>query len=378
MVIRQYFLRCSGLVGLVYWVLSAIAAPASRAETVLTRADVESFQNRVEILLRGGPTRPVRLSDRLGTGDAVRTDTASQVDLRFNDGSFARVGELATFWFIPNTRDFRLSNGTVLFLVPPGNGSSTIETPNVVVGIQGTAIVVRHFPSPDENLSEQTDPLANLTGDTGRTAVMVLTDSPGGPAEIKLQDGRSVNVSSGEVAIVDNGNLYLFEFDLGLFYETSPLLEGLFLEDANYLDSSPTAPVRQEMVEGLENQQDFAGDYFLNPSFLSPDTDISTGSGWLFPINPASPVDESATESTENLDDDAGISAPHEGTADLEGELSPPETIDMPSIDNPPAPTDGTDGDVLPPGVITPIPNETSPVPQQSGEEQIPNPATSD
>ncbi|PSN76144.1 hypothetical protein C8B47_28880, partial [filamentous cyanobacterium CCP4] len=111
--------RVTGLASLMALVLVSLPAQAS---VTLTRADVEALRNRVEFIPRGRQARTARMSDVLAVGDALRTASASQADLRFNDGSLARVGERATFRFVPNTRNFRLSNGTVLLLIPPGRG----------------------------------------------------------------------------------------------------------------------------------------------------------------------------------------------------------------------------------------------------------------
>lgn len=352
----QYHLRWGALASLVYLILSAIAPAVARAEVPLTRAEVDSFQNQVEILLRGGPTRPVRPSDWLSVGDAIRTYQASQVDLRFNDGSLARVGELATFWFVPNTRNFRLSNGTALLLIPPGNGRSTIETPNVVTGIQGTALVVRHVPAAPTTITTKPDLLAEFEQDAGRTAVMVLTDSPAGPVEVRLRDGRQVPLSAGQMAIVDNGNLYLFEFDLALFYETSPLVEGLNLDNPDFEGSGePTDPVRQETWEGLSEQQDFEGDYLLNPTFLSPEQNNTAEEGWLYPASALqNPPTRTPTETTPSP-----TTLPH-GTSGTPIELVPPADADFPPGEVPVPSGEGEDSPSgFPPGLINPSPGDS-------------------
>lgn len=354
----QYHLRKGALASLVYVILSAIAPPNVLADTPLTRADVSAFQNRVDILLRGGPTRPVRLSDWLSVGDAIETQRASQVDLRFNDGSLARVGELATFWFVPNTRNFRLANGTVLLLIPPGSGPSTIETPNVVTGIQGTALLVRYFPpgeaSDTPRLTESSPPFAS---DRGRTAVLVLTDSPAGPVDVRLRDGRQVPLKAGQMAIVDDQDLYLFEFDLNLFYETSPILEGLALTERPLSEGSqPTNAVRQEIRNSLAQQDTFNGDYLLNPSFLGPSGGIAADGGWLFPASslqnpPANTPSQTIPDAPEST------AVPHDTSGPLlELEPSPDGSSDPDGLGS------GSDSDELPnrlpPGVIMPPANE--------------------
>jgi acrosin len=362
----QYHLQWGGLASLVYVILTAIAPAAAQADMPLTRADVDQFQNQVEILLRGGPTRPVRPSDWLSRGDAIRTERASQVDLRFNDGSLARIGELATFWFVPNTRNFRLSNGTALLLVPPGRGASVIETPNVVTGIQGTAVLVRHFPADPEAMAPPADLYTDFEHDAGRTAVMVLTNS--GPVQVRLRDGREVPLSAGQMAIVDNGNLYLFEFDLALFYETSPLVEGLLLDAPDAPGAGlPTDEVRQEIWEGLSAQQEFVGDYLLNPTFLSPGRNTDPEQGWLFPANAQSTPPTNTPPSTSSPAA-TPTSPPHENFAD-DVDLVPPAIDSRPDDDlpRPDSEVDEAPGRI-PPGLIDPSPSN-NPLPPSGAPE---------
>ena len=83
------------------------------AQSALTWARVELTRNQVQ-LFTNGQSRRARVSDVLGIGDALTTARRARAELRFNDGSLARIGESAVFQFTPNTRNFRLSNGTVL------------------------------------------------------------------------------------------------------------------------------------------------------------------------------------------------------------------------------------------------------------------------
>ncbi|MEO1294597.1 MAG: FecR domain-containing protein [Cyanobacteria bacterium J06636_16] len=280
--------RWVGFVGLCYATLSAIVSYPANAEVPLTRASVEALANEVELIPEAGTARPARLSDLLSVGDAIRTAISARVDLRFNDGSLARIGEQATFEFVPNTRTFRLSNGTALFLIPPGQGPSTIETPSVVTGIHGTGLIVRHIPTEpsSERVSNTRDDQHGSEVALGRTIVMVLTDNPQGPVEVSLPDGQTTELAAGEMAIIDGNNLSVFEFDLALFYETSSLVEDLYLDDPNYLgNGQPTDPVRQETLTGLENQRGFVGEYLLAPEIIGSDG-ISPGTltDWLVPL----------------------------------------------------------------------------------------------
>ena len=118
---------------------------AALAQTSLTWAKIERLRNRVHLIPSDDSARLARVADVMGVDDALRTAASARAELRFNDGSLARVGEQATFRFTPDTRNFQLSNGTVLLLIPPGRGRTTIQTPNAVTGIQGSALFVRVF-----------------------------------------------------------------------------------------------------------------------------------------------------------------------------------------------------------------------------------------
>jgi hypothetical protein len=182
--------------------------------------------------------------------------------LRFNDGSLARVGERATFRFIPNTRNFRLSNGTMLLLIPPGRGRTTIQTPTAVTGIQGSAVVVRHVDSRD------------------LTIIMALTNNPAGPMTVTLADcdpgancTSEYHLEAGNMAVIQGGEIEVLEFDLHQFYETSPLINDLDLDNPESevnLDEG-LSQVREEMEQALTAAEpmDEAQSTVLNPSMIS-------------------------------------------------------------------------------------------------------------
>ena len=255
----------------------------AQGQVPLTRADVEALYNQVDLISEGQAARPARLNDWLSVGDALRTALGARAELRFNDGSLARVGERATFWFVPDTRDFRLSNGTALFLIPPDRGPSNIRTPSAVTGIQGTALVVRHIPHQDCDLAA---PLTDQSACPGRTVVMVLTDSPKGPVEVTASAGNSVLLSAGDLAVVENGDIQVMEFNLQLFYDTSPLVSGLELDNPDFEGTGmPTDPVRQETWQGIQSQAEFNGNFLLNPRVVDLDAQLDTAMSWLLPAD---------------------------------------------------------------------------------------------
>ncbi|MEM6839561.1 MAG: FecR family protein [Cyanobacteria bacterium P01_C01_bin.120] len=266
-----------GLAGILCLLAGLMISNKAVAQVPLTQADVEALQNAVELLPESGASRSATLSDRLNLGDAIRTAVDSRADLRFNDGSLARIGERATFWFIPDTRNFRLSNGTALFLVPPGRGPSTIETPIVVTGIQGTAILVRHIAAAP--IAEPSLQSWELAGAEGRTIVMALTNNPNGPVKVEIASGQAVFLAAGQMAIATRSAVEVFEFDLRLFYETSLLVEGLYLDDPNYPDTGlPIDAIRRETLDGLSQQTAFVGDAVLDSEIVTITGAVAPGS----------------------------------------------------------------------------------------------------
>ena len=175
------------LTGLIWGASLAILPDQANAQVALTQAEVEALRNRVQLILRGNSPRPARVSDVMGLGDVLRTAAASRAQLRFNDGSLARIGEQATFSFAPNTRNFQLSNGTVLLLIPPGRGRSNVSTPNAAAGIQGSVLFVRYIPQ------------------TNTTIIGALTNNPAGPMVAFNQDGSQQQpLYAGEMVVVEN------------------------------------------------------------------------------------------------------------------------------------------------------------------------------
>ncbi|MEO0540228.1 MAG: FecR domain-containing protein [Cyanobacteria bacterium P01_A01_bin.105] len=260
--------RLTCLLGLISLML--FQSPAN-AQVALTWARVQLLRNRVQLIPSGRGARPAEVANLMGIGDALRTAASSRAELRFNDGSLARIGERATFRFTPNTRNFQLSNGTVLLLVPPGRGRSTLQTPNTVTGIQGSALFVRYSPA------------------THTTVIGALTDNPAGPMVAYNQDGSQQQpLASGQLVVITGNTITPpIQFDLRTFYETSGLVEGLQLPEPDAEDGPPElAPgtnrdagidaVRQEIRAAiaqqapLSNQATVTAPVFEPPAISAP------------------------------------------------------------------------------------------------------------
>ncbi|MEM1281706.1 MAG: hypothetical protein AAGG53_17180, partial [Cyanobacteria bacterium P01_H01_bin.152] len=96
------------------------------------------------------------------------------------------------------------------------------------------------------------------------------TNNPGGPVRVELANGQTAALVAGQMAIAADGTIEVFEFDLQLFYETSLLVEGLYLDDPNYPDMGlPIDSVRQETLDGLLQQAVFVGDTVLGSDVVN-------------------------------------------------------------------------------------------------------------
>ncbi|QZZ23154.1 FecR domain-containing protein [Leptothermofonsia sichuanensis E412] len=263
---------------------------AVRAETPLTRAVVQSIRNSVRLLQQNQAPRPARVRDAMAPGDALSTARLSLAELKFNDGSLARVGEQALFQFLPRTRTFRLNNGTVLLLIPPGQGQTRIQTPNAATGIRGSALFVRYVP------------------ETETTLVGALTTSG---IEVANRD-RTQNqpLAGGQMAvIVQNRIERVYNFDLRTFYETSDLVKGLSLSGGESSRSADPAiaAVQKETIAAIEAQtpitdsrpaQNLMGIGTVEPQTGSPGSDRRPEFETVVPPNPGDlTLPQSATAS---------------------------------------------------------------------------------
>ncbi|MFL9464331.1 FecR domain-containing protein, partial [Scytonema tolypothrichoides VB-61278_2] len=122
------------------------------AVTPLTLAVIQEFRNLVQLMPQNKPKRKARKLDAMIPGDGLSTGRAALAELRFNDGSIARIGQQAIFQFVPQTRNLKLSNGTALLLIPPGQGQTRVNTPNAAAAIRGSALFVRYDPQTDTTI----------------------------------------------------------------------------------------------------------------------------------------------------------------------------------------------------------------------------------
>ncbi|NJN11637.1 MAG: FecR domain-containing protein, partial [Richelia sp. RM2_1_2] len=318
--------------------------PAS-ASTPLTQAVVKSLRNWVQLMPQSRPKRRAQIKDAMTPGDGLSTGKASLADLRFNDGSLARIGERAVFRFVPRSRTFTLSNGTVLLLIPPGRGETKVRTRSAAATIRGSALFVRY--------DEQTD----------TTVVGSLTDS--GIEVFNQDESRSRVLKAGQLIVLVKGEIQgLYNFDLRSFYDTSDLVRGLDLTKPNNTPSSDPAmaSVQAETSEALSKQVPITGENVVeNPSFIQlspvssdvPDEEVVQDA---LPVNSLVDTGEIILNNTEESEDKPTPQTP--ANPPVNNNKPIPQTPSNPPVNNnKPIPQ-------TPANPPTPTPEPTIPTPE--------------
>ncbi|MBP5972136.1 FecR domain-containing protein [Brasilonema sp. CT11] len=250
---RKFFL----LIIISFWGVVVLPVPKqANATTPLTAAVIQDLRNLVQLMPYKNSKRPARKSDSMTPGDRLSTGRSALADLRFNDGSLARIGEQAVFQFLPQRRNFRLDDGTVVLLIPPGRGQTRISTPNAAAAIRGSALFVRYDP------------------ETETTIVGALTNSG---IQVSNKDAsRKQELKAGQLIVLVKGELKgLYDFDLRTFYQTSTLVRDLNLTLKNGIPSSDLAiaSVQAETAAAVAAQSPLTGqDVVENPPFIKPTT----------------------------------------------------------------------------------------------------------
>jgi hypothetical protein len=332
------------------------------AITPLTRAEIQDLRNIVQLIPKDKlKKRPARKLDAMTPGDGVATGRASLADLRFNDGSLARVGEQALFQFLPKTRDFKLSNGTVLLLIPPGQGQTRIQTPNAAAAIRGSALFVRY--------NQQTD----------TTIVGALTTSG---IEVSNKEATETKVlEAGQMVIIVKGKFdRLYDFDLRNFYETSQLVREL---DLNRQSPVPTPDlaitrVQAETAAALKAQQPITGEGVIeNPSFVEepPDTPTTTKPVTTSEIKPVTPTTTTPDTSTTTTPDTSTTTTPDTSTTTTPDT----STTTIPDTSTTTIPDTSTTTTPVTPTTTTPVtPTTTTPVTPTTTETTPVTPTTTE
>ena len=175
--------------------------------------------------------RPATLNETLAQSQALLTGRKSRAELKLNDGTIARIGQLSSFTYGKGTRDLQLKQGSALFVVPKGMGGTKVRAGAVTAAITGTTLLVQVF--------------------ADRVLVYVYEGSV---------DVAGQTVKAGQVITVPTtGAATLAAFDVRRGVETAALF-------SRFIDSPSQAEVMRELAGSLAA----AG----APGVQPPDTDL--------------------------------------------------------------------------------------------------------
>lgn len=320
------------------------------AQIPLTKAVIQSLRNLVRLIPQNQNGRVARVADAINPGDSLATGSSSLAELRFNDGSLARVGAQAVFQFLPNSRTFQLTNGTMLMLIPPGRGQTRLQTPNARTAIRGSALFVRYNP------------------DTETTMVGALTNSN---IEVSNQSvSQREGLKAGQLAVIVKDKIEgIYNFDLRTFYETSDLVRGLNLNrlgDKINPDSA-IAEVQSETASAVAEQPPVAGVGIIeNPNFTQLTRNESNLSGASNSININPALQTPPLEGGEYLSNQQNLTPqPPPPISEPPVVNNPPANPGTPVINNPPN-TPGNLGSNPPENPVTPVINNPPNTPGNS------------
>jgi FecR protein len=126
----------------------ASAAPTfDSANLTFIQHDVAVAELDVLVLDEAGKLarRPATLNESIAQNQAILTGRKSRAELKFNDGTITRIGQLTSFTYGKGTRDLEVKQGSALFVVPKGMGGTKIQAGSVTAAITGTTLLVQVF-----------------------------------------------------------------------------------------------------------------------------------------------------------------------------------------------------------------------------------------
>lgn len=113
---------------------------------VLSAADLASAREATISAAKGkvtvGAGQAAAVGSKVGEDQVVRTGGGSYAELKFSDGSIARLGPKAVFRFSKSS-NFIVDAGEGLFSFAKGKGGFTVSTPSLNASILGTTVDVK-------------------------------------------------------------------------------------------------------------------------------------------------------------------------------------------------------------------------------------------
>ena len=220
---------------------AAAFAGGSHAASTFDSATVSFIQHDVAVaelelltLDSSGKTarRPASLNEAIAESQALLTGRKSRAELKLSDGTIARVGQLSSFTYGKGTRELQLKQGSALFVVPKGQGGTTIQAGAVTAAITGTTLLVQVF------------------GD--RVLIYVYEGS--------VQAGGLTGTAGQVITVPYSGSASLAAFDVRRGIETAALF-------SKFIDAPSQSEIMRELAPVLARA---GGDGVVN----IPDTDL--------------------------------------------------------------------------------------------------------
>jgi hypothetical protein len=138
--------------------------------------------------------RPATLNEALAESQALLTGRKSRAELKLNDGTIARVGQLSSFTYGKGTRILQLKQGSALFVVPKGMGGTTVQAGAVTAAITGTSLLVQVFG--DRVLIYVYEGSVDVAGKTVKAGQVISIPKEGSPTLANFDTSRGVETAA--------------------------------------------------------------------------------------------------------------------------------------------------------------------------------------
>jgi hypothetical protein len=160
----------------------AFSATAAAPENFTRLRFTEVIENVNVLDARSEKSKPATVNSVLNVPDRVATGPNSRAELLAPDGTVTRVGASTVFSFSAEKREVNLQKGSVLFHSPTGKGGGVIRTNGAQAAVMGTTLIV--------------------TATSGGGFKLLVLE---GKAKATLANGASLNVTAGQLTLVEPG-----------------------------------------------------------------------------------------------------------------------------------------------------------------------------
>lgn len=138
--------------------------------------------------------RPAELNQSIAETQAVLTGRRSRAELKLNDGTITRVGQLSSFTYGKGTRELQLKQGSALFVVPKGLGGTKVQAGPVTAAITGTTLLVQIFA--DRVVIYVYEGSVEVAGQNVRAGQVITLPVGGSPALAAFDTRRGIQTAA--------------------------------------------------------------------------------------------------------------------------------------------------------------------------------------